>query len=442
MNSNKIIIGRVYQKWTISSLLRFKLFLFISRFKFIIKNLRFIYSKAGQIIGISNVNLIVEKIFGDIFIGGKNENELLSYLKVVQNKGFLSIANFAPEFLKHENERDIRSTIENFKKSVDTANLVDKNNLIALKISSLIPINITKDINKIQHALLLIEDAYNSNIRKKYDEIFYSINSYGMSDILNINKSNFDQFLERSKSVFDSLPNKSCHFKLNLFELIDNKDTDKVISDLKLIFNIDEGKLTFIVTRIKKLIKDFKEVIDYSHERNSSIMIDAEQTYLQHGFDYLVSYLSLIYNKNDKCILLNTHQMYLKNALCKLKNSFSYYEDNNINRGIKIVRGAYMYEEKFLSNLYKYEDPICLGQEQTNLNYNTSIDLVLKSFKKNDKVIFATHNIDSIAYLGNSIKDPNISKDINNLFVAQLTGIGEHASWLSKDHFVNFLFRN
>ena len=66
------------------------------------------------------------------------------------------------------------------------------------------------------------------------------------------------------------------------------------------------------------------------------------------------------------------------------------------NLGIKLIRGAYMNEERHLAAKGSYESPIHNTLEDTHLCYNTNLKLLTSSMKPSDRLFIGSHNLDSI----------------------------------------------
>jgi proline dehydrogenase len=129
-----------------------------------------------------------------------------------------------------------------------------------------------------------------------------------------------------------------------------------------------------------------KSLFNYAVNKNSSIMIDAEQTYLQIFIDYMVAYYFKIYN-TESCLLWNTLQCYLKKEKHNLIKWRGFCDENKLKLGLKLVRGAYMTEETNISREKGLPSPICNSLEDTNNNYDYSIKYLFENYKQDDKVI-------------------------------------------------------
>ncbi len=85
-----------------------------------------------------------------------------------------------------------------------------------------------------------------------------------------------------------------------------------------------------------------------------------------------------------------------------LKQDLALAEKYNYIFAAKLVRGAYMEQERRLAREHGYEDPINPNFETTTQMYHTCLDEVLKSTAKRKpnqvRVMIASHNEDTIRY--------------------------------------------
>ena len=89
-------------------------------------------------------------------------------------------------------------------------------------------------------------------------------------------------------------------------------------------------------------------------------MIDAEESWIQDAIDNITEEMMIIYNR-DRCVVMNTIQLYRHDRLQFLKNSFKRLSVNNIICGYKLVRGAYMEKERKRALQNNYLSPIALS---------------------------------------------------------------------------------
>lgn len=85
-----------------------------------------------------------------------------------------------------------------------------------------------------------------------------------------------------------------------------------------------------------------------------------------------------------------------------LKQDLALAEKYNYIFAAKLVRGAYMEQERRLAREYGYEDPINPNFEVTSQIYHTCLDEVLKYTVKRKpdqtRIMIASHNEDTIRY--------------------------------------------
>ena len=104
------------------------------------------------------------------------------------------------------------------------------------------------------------------------------------------------------------------------------------------------------------------------------IMIDAEDTYIQHFIDKVVMEMMQLYNK-EKCIVFNTYQMYRHDRIAILEADIKKAREEKFFLGAKFVRGAYMERERLRAEKMGYEDPIQTDKESTDKDYNLALKI-------------------------------------------------------------------
>jgi len=66
------------------------------------------------------------------------------------------------------------------------------------------------------------------------------------------------------------------------------------------------------------------------------------------------------------------------------------------NIGIKLVRGAYMNEERSLAEKHGQESPVHESLEETHTGYNYCMTKIIENMNDNGLLIVASHNIGSV----------------------------------------------
>ena len=107
------------------------------------------------------------------------------------------------------------------------------------------------------------------------------------------------------------------------------------------------------------------------------------------------------YNRS-RCVVLNTYQNYLKSAYDTLSHDIDLALRENCHFGAKLVRGAYMEQERSRAKEMGYEDPINESYEATTKMYEKSLMHCLDQVKKNPlgkiSVMVASHNEQTVKF--------------------------------------------
>lgn len=134
---------------------------------------------------------------------------------------------------------------------------------------------------------------------------------------------------------------------------------------------------------------------------------------------YEQQYFNPLLKNQSKCTdepikIYKTYQMYRKDSYDELVHDIYYYK----NLGIKLVRGAYLHQDKNKNILWN-------SINETHTNYNKALTLLCSEDihrNTNLSIIFATHNTISISILLENFKKlPDSVK--NKIATAQLLGM-------------------
>ncbi|KAL9226576.1 hypothetical protein vseg_002373 [Gypsophila vaccaria] len=166
-------------------------------------------------------------------------------------------------------------------------------------------------------------------------------------------------------------------------------------------------------------------------ELNVPLTIDAEDTKIQPGIDYLTYNSAIEYNKlGEVPIVYGTIQAYLKDAKDRLLLATNEAHKMGVPLGFKLVRGAYMSSETKLANSLGFESPIHDSIQDTHNCYNDCASFMLdKIVDGSGAVVLATHNVESGELAAKKAREMGIGKEKDRLQFAQLYGMSEALSY-------------
>ena len=159
------------------------------------------------------------------------------------------------------------------------------------------------------------------------------------------------------------------------------------------------------------------------------VMVDAEQSYLQMAIDHYVRELQREYNKKQP-IVYNTYQCYLNYTSLRLQNDLQRAQREKWMWAGKMVRGAYMEQERALAVHHKYPSPIHDTKAQTDDCYDRCaaaiLDLIAKPESEPIGVLFGSHNATSLQAIADRVFDLQIVPHRGEISFAQLYGMSDH----------------
>lgn len=245
-------------------------------------------------------------------------------------------------------------------------------------------------MNEIQNFFRLIENFYlENNGSKNYEDYIKHLKLYNL-EILNISAKDIEYLILKMEDINKEILNKEkiLPFDFNVHEIFLEKNNkyEFLLTFMEKKLDIKVEELNILKDYTKILESRLSQVFSYAIEKNCSIMIDAEQSYLQHYFDYFSAHVFKIYNKKNS-ILSATLQCYLNSQMQRLDKLHKFCREYNLKIGIKLVRGAYMNEENQLAKENGYPTPICKSAEETHDNYNKSLARLFEFLEEDEKVI-------------------------------------------------------
>ena len=173
----------------------------------------------------------------------------------------------------------------------------------------------------------------------------------------------------------------------------------------------------------RSVLKRIDSICHVANDRKVGVFFDAEESWIQDTIDHLVRLMMKRYNKK-RVVVYNTFQMYRKDRLQFLFDSFSLAEKDGYMLGAKLVRGAYMEKERERAEEMGYPSPIHDTKEATDDCYNTGLRFCIDNYEKIASCN-ATHNVASSRLMAELIHAKGIQRDHPHLNFCQLLGMSD-----------------
>ncbi len=93
---------------------------------------------------------------------------------------------------------------------------------------------------------------------------------------------------------------------------------------------------------------------------------------------------------------MNGFQQYLKRMLKQVELEIIASKVLKFNLGVKLIRGAYMNEERKLAKEGNYESPVHETIEDTHNCYNKNLKLLAENLSHKDRLFVGSHNLESV----------------------------------------------
>uniref|UniRef100_A0A8C4Y4X4 Proline dehydrogenase n=1 Tax=Gopherus evgoodei TaxID=1825980 RepID=A0A8C4Y4X4_9SAUR len=165
-------------------------------------------------------------------------------------------------------------------------------------------------------------------------------------------------------------------------------------------------------------------------EMGVRVLVDAEFTYLNPALRLVTLALMGRWNRAEPWVW-NTYQCYLQDCLARLGADVALAERWGFCFGVKLVRGAYLEQERRLAREGGYPDPLHPTWEATNHSYQRCLDLLLELVARDGQrcqLIVASHNESSVSHALRRMEELGIARDRGAVCFGQLLGMCDHVS--------------
>ncbi|XP_060699564.1 proline dehydrogenase 1, mitochondrial [Hemiscyllium ocellatum] len=217
--------------------------------------------------------------------------------------------------------------------------------------------------------------------------------------------------------------------------LIDNRTE---VAKLFVVPNLQTGEIEPLLLQfteeedlqMKRMLQRMDILAKEALKRGVRLMVDAEQTYFQPAISRLTLEMQRKFNV-EKPVIFNTYQCYLKDAYDNVSMDVELSRRENWYFGAKLVRGAYMAQERKRAREIGYEDPINKTYEDTNAMYHRCLDYILDEIKVNKKanVMVASHNERTVAYTLHRMHELGLHPSSRKVYFGQLLGMSDQISF-------------
>lgn len=256
-------------------------------------------------------------------------------------------------------------------------------------------------------------------IDKMYEKGVYSILDYSAEGKEVDNQ--FDFAMEKTLEVLDFVKEKDAIpfavFKptgFGRFKLFEKVSAGDVLTDSE---KAEWGRL----------VNRFDKVCKKAHDLDVSLLIDAEESWMQDAADDLVLEMMRKYNK-EKAIVFNTFQMYRWDRLGYIQKLRDIASREQFCVGAKVVRGAYMEKENDRAKEKEYPTPICASKKQTDENFDAAINYMMDNLDR-FALFTGTHNEQSCLKLISKMQEKGIEPSDSNIWFGQLFGMSDHITY-------------
>ncbi|OZC08141.1 hypothetical protein X798_04834 [Onchocerca flexuosa] len=269
-------------------------------------------------------------------------------------------------------------------------------------------------------------------------------------DIL-LNKIKKEEFLERIKDQGVQIDEnmmqkwlKTVVFNENGF--VDFYDWRKLIEEherldqMFQVYNVKTKKMEPLLNCLTEtesqetvnMMERIVRTIEHGKKNNLRTMIDAEQTYFQPAISRLAIAMMRKYNK-ENALVFSTYQAYLKSCLRDVELDLHLARREGFHFGCKVVRGAYIEQERKRAAALNYEDPINPDIEATAEMYKQVMQRIIKESQERNpgsiSVMVATHNEKSIKHVIEMMREAKILPSSEIVSFAQLYGMCDQVSY-------------
>ena len=164
-----------------------------------------------------------------------------------------------------------------------------------------------------------------------------------------------------------------------------------------------------------------------AHASNVAIFIDAEHSWVQGAIDGIAEGLMRAHNR-ERPAVHTTVQLYLRDRLDYLRRAIEEARSGGYYLGVKLVRGAYMDQERERATARGYASPVQPSKQATDAAFDQAITLCLENID-HVAVCVATHNAESSRHLVHEMARLGIERNDPRVTASQLLGMFDRITY-------------
>ncbi len=162
-------------------------------------------------------------------------------------------------------------------------------------------------------------------------------------------------------------------------------------------------------------------------DSGTPIYIDAEESWFQGAMDELAEEMMQAHNQKS-AIVFTTLQLYRTDRVDYFKRLIALARKKSFRLGVKIVRGAYMEQERDRAGRLGYPSPIHQDKPATDRAFDACIHLFSDNIDAIE-ICVGTHNEYSCKLLAGLMAERGISTNHPHVYFSQLYGMSDHISY-------------
>ena len=177
----------------------------------------------------------------------------------------------------------------------------------------------------------------------------------------------------------------------------------------------------------ERVVKRFDTTCKKAYDLGVSLLIDAEESWMQAAADELVEEMMRRYNQKET-VVFNTLQMYRWDRMDYFRELHERAVSGGYRIGVKVVRGAYLEKENDRAEEKGYPTPICASKQLTDENFDEAIRYSLDNLET-VSVFAGTHNERSSYRLMEWMEADGIAANDPRIWFGQLYGMSDNISF-------------